>query len=119
MSLKTSSTLPVRLMSAATAGYAAYALAKPRHLRDALGSDEEMWDVVARVFGVRDLAVSAVGVFGSPEAARAALGIRVALDFGDAAVLGALLEGENRTKMLAVAGGWGLLNTVALAISRD
>jgi hypothetical protein len=104
----------VRVMSVATAAYAVYALAKPEHLGRAIGSSDPMWDTVARIFGVRDLAVSAVGVFGPPTAARAALAIRCALDFGDAAALGATLDGEARTKVLGVAGGWGLLNLTVL-----
>lgn len=114
----TSSTTGARVMSAATAAYAVYALAKPAHLRKALGSPDPMWDTVARVFGVRDLAVSAVGIFGSPTAARAALTIRTALDLGDATLLGLTLDGNARTKSVATAGGWGLLNLAVLSRSR-
>ena len=108
----TSSSKAVRAVSLATAGYAVYSLVKPEHLRRALGSDDEMWDTVARVFGVRDLAVSAVGVLGSPTAARAALTI------GDAALLGLTLDGDARTKAVGAAGGWGLLNLAVLGRSR-
>lgn len=114
----TSSSKAVRAVSLATAGYAVYSLVKPEHLRRALGSDDEMWDTVARVFGVRDLAVSAVGVLGSPTAARAALTIRTALDLGDAALLGLTLDGDARTKAVGAAGGWGLLNLAVLGRSR-
>ncbi len=126
----TSSSKAVRAVSLATAGYAVYSLVKPEHLRQesrrqqppqqrrALGSDDEMWDTVARVFGVRDLAVSAVGVLGSPTAARAALTIRTALDLGDAALLGLTLDGDARTKAVGAAGGWGLLNLAVLGRSR-
>ena len=113
-----SSTTAVRVMSLATAGYAAYCLVRPEHLRQALGSDDPMWDTVARVFGVRDLAVSAVGVLGSPAAARAALKIRTAIDFGDATLLGLTIDGPSSTKAVAAAGGWGLLNLGVLARSR-
>ena len=113
-----SSTTAVRVMSLATAGYAAYCLVKPEHLRQALGSDDPMWDTVARVFGVRDLAISAVGVLGSPTAARASLAIRTAIDFGDAALLGLTVDGEASTKAVATAGGWGLLNLGVLRRSR-
>lgn len=114
----TSSSRAIRFMSLATAGYAAYCLVKPSHLREAIGSDDEMWDTVARVFGVRDLAISAVGVLGSPSAARAALTIRTAIDFGDAALLGLMLDGEARTKAVGAAAGWGALNAGVLARSR-
>lgn len=114
----TSSSTGVRVMSAATAAYAVYSLAQPAHLRKALGSDDEMWDTVARVFGVRDLAVSLVGLLGSPTAARTALTIRTALDLGDAALLGLTLDGDARTKAVGTAGGWGLLNLAVLAKSR-
>ena len=113
-----SSSKAVRVMSLATAGYAAYCLVKPEHLRQALGSDDPMWDTVARVFGVRDLAVSAVGVLGSPTAARTALTIRAAIDFGDATLLGLTVDGEARSKAVAAAGGWGLLNLAVLGRSR-
>jgi hypothetical protein len=103
-----SSTTAVRVMSLATAGYAAYCLVKPEHLRQALGSDDPMWDTVARVFGVRDLAT----------AARASLAIRTAIDFGDAALLGLTVDGQASTKAVAAAGGWGLLNLGVLLRSR-
>lgn len=113
-----SSSKAVRVMSLATAGYAAYCLVKPSHLREAIGSDDPMWDTVARVFGVRDLAVSAVGVLGSPTAARTALTIRTAIDFGDAALLGLTLDGQARSKAVGAAAGWGLLNLAVLGRSR-
>lgn len=114
----TTSSTGVRVMSAATAAYAVFSLVKPDHLGKALGSSDPMWDTVARVFGIRDLAVSAVGLLGSPAAARAALTIRASLDLGDAALLGLTLDGDARTKAVAAAGGWGLVNLAVLAKSR-
>ena len=90
-------------MHLATAGYAVYCLVKPEHLREAIGSDDTMWDTVARVFGVRDLAVAGVGLLGSAGATRTAL---------------AILDGEARTKAVGVAAGWGLLNLAVLGRSR-
>jgi len=114
----TSSSKAVRAVSLATAGYAVYSLVKPEHLRRALGSDDEMWDTVARVFGVRDLAVAGVGLLGSASATRTALAIRSTIDFGDGALLGLTLDGEARTKAVGVAAGWGLLNLAVLGRSR-
>ncbi|MBF4161438.1 hypothetical protein [Nocardioides acrostichi] len=110
--------LPLRLMAAATASYGAYALAQPAHLRRAIGSEDDVWDTVARVFGVRDLAVSTVTLAGPPGAARAAHGIRIALDLGDAAVLGSVLDGQARRKAVGVALAWGGLNALAWLASR-
>ena len=114
----TRSSKAVRTMHLATAGYAVYCLVKPEHLREAIGSDDTMWDTVARVFGVRDLAVAGVGLLGSASATRTALAIRSTIDFGDAALLGLTLDGEARSKAVGVAAGWGLLNLAVLGRSR-
>lgn len=110
-----------RLMSAATAGYGAYALAKPSHLADALEvSDRERdaYDLLAQSFGVRDLAVSALGLLGrSPRTVRTAMTLRIALDLGDAALFARRVDDEDvRKKVLVATVGWASLNAVALAI---
>ena len=60
-----------RLMSTATAGYGAFALVSPDHLGDALEVDQQDrsgMDLLAQTYGVRDLAISSLGVFGrSPQ----------------------------------------------------
>ena len=45
------------------------------------------YDTLARAYGVRDLAISAVGVFGPPRAVRWAMGARIAGDLADCATL--------------------------------
>ena len=54
-------------MSTATAGYGVFALAHPAHLPDALQADKEDrpgLELLAETYGVRDLAISALGMFG-------------------------------------------------------
>ena len=109
-----------RLMSTATAGYGAFALARPGHLPDALQADKEDrpgLELLAETYGVRDLAISALGMFGrSGRTVRAAMMLRIAMDLGDAALLATKTEDEVRKKVLAVTLGWAGLNTLALVI---
>jgi hypothetical protein len=108
-----------RLMSTATAGYGAFALARPGHLPDALQADKEDrpgLELLAETYGVRDLAISALGIFGGPRTVRAAMLMRIAMDLGDAALLGTKTDDEVRQKVLAVTLGWAGLNTLALLI---
>jgi len=54
-----------RIMSAASAAYGGYALAQPSHLWQALQSDREDQsglELLARTYGVRDTAISALGL---------------------------------------------------------
>jgi len=109
-----------RLMSTATAGYAVFALVKPSHLGDAMGaprSERSGYDLLARVFGVRDLAVSAAGLLAKDEGAlRTAMGIRAACDVGDGLLLAARAsDGATRGKVLGVTLTWAALNAAALA----
>lgn len=110
-----------RLMSTATAGYGAYSLANPGHLPDALevsGKEREGYDLLAQAFGVRDVAVGALGMFGrSPRSVRAAMKLRIAFDLGDGTLLALRAEDDEiRKKVLAVTFGWAALNALALAI---
>ena len=110
-----------RLMSTATAGYGAYALVNPSHLPDALdvsGKERAGYGLLAQVFGVRDVAVGALGMFGrSPRTVRAAMKLRIAFDLGDGALLALRAEDDDiRTKVLAVTFGWAALNALALTI---
>ncbi|MBM7507127.1 hypothetical protein JOE61_000941 [Nocardioides salarius] len=110
-----------RTLSAATASYGAYALVRPSHLPDALGSqagDREGLELLSQSYGVRDLAVSAAGLFGSPRVVKAAMAIRIAADLGDCALLAARTEGDVRRKVMGVTLGWAGLNAVALLVDR-
>ena len=108
-------------MSTATAGYGVFALVSPQHLGKALevdSQDQAGMDLLAQVYGVRDLAISSLGIFGrSPRTVRTAQVLRIAMDLGDAALLSARVgPGPVRTKVLAVTLGWAGLNTLALLV---
>ena len=110
-----------RLLSAATAGYGGYALTQPAHLWQALGADRKDragLELLARTYGVRDLAISSLGMFGRrPGTVRAAMLLRIAMDLGDAALLSARSDDEDvRRKVLAITLGWAGLNALALTI---
>lgn len=110
-----------RFMSAATATYGGYAIAQPAHLWQALQADRkdrEGLELLARTYGVRDLAISALGVLGRrPGTVRAAMLLRIAMDLGDAALLTTRTDDEDiRRKVLAVTIGWAGLNTLALVV---
>jgi hypothetical protein len=107
------------LMSAATAGYAVFALARPRHLGRLLTDDpvrQQTYDSLARVYGVRDLAASAVVLLGrGPAAQRLGMAARITFDAADAAILGTSAPSRSgRLKVLVAALGWAGLNGVAL-----
>ena len=108
-------------MSTATAGYGVFALVEPGHLGRAMkasGKQSDAYDLLARTYGGRDLAVSFFGMFGrSPRTVRTAMKIRIALDLADAAVLSARTDDADvRRKVLAVTLGWAGLNTLALVL---
>lgn len=110
-----------RIMSTATAAYGGYALAQPAHLWQALKADRkdrEGLELLARTYGVRDLAISSLGVLGRrPGTVRTAMVPRIVMDLGDAAVLSSRTEDEAvRTKILSVTLGWAGLNALALVI---
>jgi hypothetical protein len=110
-----------RTMSSLTAGYGAFALARPDHLGKAIGAarqDMAGLNLLARSYGVRDLGISSLGILGrSPGAVRAAMLLRIAMDLGDAALLSTKVESDRaRTKVLAATLGWATLNTLALVL---
>lgn len=110
-----------RFLSVATASYGGYALAQPAHLWRVLEADRkdrEGLELLARTYGVRDLAISSLGVFGRrPGTVKAAMVLRVAMDLGDAALLSRRTDdGDVRRKVLIATLGWAGLNTLALAI---
>ncbi|MFY0406641.1 hypothetical protein [Solicola sp. PLA-1-18] len=111
-----------KTMSAATAAYAAFALAKPRHLGAAITDDargQERYDLVATTFGFRDLAVSIAALRGTPSVTQAAMLVRIGLDLSDGAMLAASAPtSKARQKILAVTGTWAALNTAALLVDR-
>jgi hypothetical protein len=103
-----------RLMSAATAAYAGFALARPGHLGRALQAPGEAHDRLARTYGVRDLTTSALVFTGSDTLARAGMALRIAGDLGDCTVLGTSTDDPGvRRKVVAVTLGWAALNALA------
>ena len=110
-----------RLLSTATASYGAYALANPDHLGKALQADSnEMpgFRALAQTYGVRDLAISAFGIFGrSPKTVKTAMKIRILNDLGDGTLLALRTDDADvRKKVLSVTMGWAALNSLALLI---
>jgi len=105
-------------MAAASAGYAAYALARPAHLGRVLQTHPtDRLDATARVFGVRDLAVSAIALAArNRSVSTAAACARIAFDVGDCLILRPeATTDDSRRKVTAVTLGWALLNAVAYA----
>lgn len=112
-----------RLMSTATASYAGYCLARPEHLGKALGADRQEqagYDLLAEVFGVRDLAISTFGVLGrSDRTVRTAMWIRIMCDVGDGVVLAARADDDQtRAKALGATLTWATLNLAALQLDK-
>ena len=110
-----------RLMSTATAGYGTYALVQPDHLGKSMQADRKDLDgyaLLAQTYGVRDVAIGALGMFGrSPKTVKTAMKIRIAMDLGDAALLSSRTDDEEiRNKILAITLGWAALNALALVI---
>jgi hypothetical protein len=112
-----------RAMSAATLTYGVYALAKPSHLADAMKSDagDRGWyDNLAKAYGVRELVVSLLGIFGPGRAVAWAMRGRIASDLADCATLVAKADdGKVRGKVAAVTVGWAVLNFVAYRWDRS
>lgn len=110
-----------RVMSVASAAYGGYALAQPGHLWQALQADrehQEGLELLARTYGARDSAISALGILGrSDRTVRAAMLLRITSDLADAAILSRSTDDPAiRRKILGVTLGWAGLNAVALAI---
>ncbi len=111
-----------RITSAATAAYAVYALVSPEHIGNAMrasGDEQDFYDKLARGYGVRDLAVSALGVAGPARAVPVAMGLRIAGDLADGVFLGSRApDAQVRAKVLGVTFGWAALNLAALVADR-
>ena len=110
-----------RLLSTATASYGVYALVQPDHLGKALEADSnEMagFRALAQTYGVRDVAISAFGIFGrSPKTVKTAMKIRILNDLGDGALLALRTDDADvRKKVLTVTMGWAALNSLALLV---
>lgn len=102
-----------RLLGVATAAYGAAIVARPALLLKPSGlpADDADLHMFTRTLGVRDLA-SGVAMAAAPSrrSMQVAIGVRVASDLGDLAVLGKALAGRpEQKKVVAVAGGWALL----------
>jgi hypothetical protein len=106
-----------RTMSTATAAYAVFALLRPDHLHRALEAPESSrtaHDRLARTYGVRDLATSALVFSGRDSLARAGMALRVVGDVGDGVVLSTSTPDPGvRRKVAAVTLGWATLNAIA------
>ena len=113
--------LASKVMAGASMAYAGYALVRPSHLGRALPSTPQTrLDSTARVFGVRDLVVSAIALTArdSSTASAAALA-RIAFDVGDCLTLRPeATTADARRKLTAVTLGWAALNAVAYAVDR-
>jgi len=112
-----------RAMSAATLAYGAYALAKPSHLADAMDADDgdrAWYENLARAYGVRDLVVSLLGIFGPARAVAWSMRGRIAGDLADCVTLVTKAdEGKVRGKVAAVTVGWAALNFLAYRWDRS
>lgn len=114
-----------RFMHALTAGYGVFALAKPEHLSNAMNADADErvgYDTLARAYGIRDLPISALGIFGSARGVQWATRARLAGDFADCATLAVQApDGKVRAKVMGVTLGWAALNYAAYRwdLSRD
>ncbi|WP_030251370.1 hypothetical protein [Streptomyces violens] len=112
----------LRMVGAATAVYGLAVtarpelLARPSGLADAGGRVAEATRVSLRPLAWRDAASGAALVL-APEgpALRTAALVRIAADFGDAALLGATLPDRSARRMaVAVSVGWGALSLAGL-----
>jgi len=112
-----------RAISAATAAYGVYALMKPEHLGNAMQADateREDYDNLAKAYGVRDIAVSLLGVLGPARGVQWAMRSRIAGDLADCATLVMKTENQQvRGKVAAVTLGWAALNFAAYRWDRS
>jgi hypothetical protein len=99
-----------------TLGYGAYTLARPQSLVQAAGLEPRPGPVsrrgrlLGRAIGVRDLASGLAMVIAEPGTPlRLAVAARVACDAGDLIGFAGAVPVRYRTKVVAAAGGWGLL----------
>ncbi|GAA2096797.1 hypothetical protein GCM10009801_66630 [Streptomyces albiaxialis] len=110
----------LRAVGAATAVYGAVVTARPGWLARPSGlPDDAGTRTSLRPLAWRDVA-SGLALLTAPDgdALRTAAWVRMAADFGDAALLGATLPGRGRRAgAVAVSVGWGALSAWALVSS--
>jgi hypothetical protein len=109
-----------RTLGALTAAYGAYTLLRPQSLLRAAGLERttepsRSGRTLARVIGARDV-LSGLAMVAAPPGPllRAAVLARVASDSADVVGFGTAVPDSHRAKVVAVAGGWGLLCASAL-----
>ena len=114
-----------RALGMATAAYGVAIFVRPELLLKPSGllhgdAAEPEQAAFVRTLAVRDLASGLAMVFAKgPMAMRFALAVRVASDAGDLVVLGqALRDRPERSKVMAVAGGWGALCALSALSTR-
>lgn len=110
-----------RMVSLGTVGYGIFALARPRHLGRFMSTSpsvQQEYDVVARAYGARDLAIGALAVLGrTPPVVRTAMALRIAMDLSDAAILSPRTPDDaTRNKLLGLTVGWASVNALALVV---
>ncbi|KAA1398194.1 hypothetical protein [Aeromicrobium ginsengisoli] len=111
------------MISVATVAYSVFALAKPRHLGNAITASplkQPDYDIAARTFGVRDLVVSGLALAAPTAQAReqAMMG-RVVFDLTDSALFtNEATTAGRKAKVLAVTVGWAALNVAAIVADR-
>ncbi len=118
---------PARMIGAATAAYSVACLVRPEvlagptQLIEPDGRPSREVAVLVRSAGARDL-ITGVAMAVSPSAAGVRLAgiLRLGADVADAIGMGAALPtGEARKKAALVAGGWGALTALTLALARS
>jgi hypothetical protein len=111
-----------RLLGLATAAYGTVIFAKPALLLKPSGmpTDNPDLETFVRTLGGRDVASGiAMAVARSRRAMHVAIGVRVASDLTDLVVLSTALSGKpEQKKIVAVAGGWGLLCALSALTTR-
>ncbi len=107
-----------RLLGLGTAAYGLYALTRPGHLAGFLRAapgERRSLDRLARTYGVRDLATSALLLSSNPALVRTSMALRIMSDLGDCAVLATSTDdAATKRKVAAATLGWAALNAAAL-----
>jgi hypothetical protein len=112
-----------KMISLLTAGYGAFALAKPRHLADGIEApalQAPAFDRMAYTYAGRDLTISGFALASkNPSVVTAAMVLRILGDLSDAAILATGTSKPSvQKKVLSVTLGWAALNTAALVADR-
>ena len=113
-----------KLISLFSAGYGAFALAKPRHLADNLevpAGEAPAYDRMAYTYAGRDLPISGLALLSrNPSVITSAMVLRIASDLADASILGSGTSSRPavQKKVLGITLGWAALNAVALLADR-